>query len=165
VSEEEYRHSAAAQIQRAQASTKHGFYAEWTHGAYRARSGIRRADRKTINRLEQAIAAALPWAQQSDAFAIRELAKLLLRAERVDGYLSRTGELTAEGDAKRLTIERRNLSQTIMAWCRELGLTPSARAALGVNVGRGRLLEYDLAAAMSEGGEEPRPDFGEGPAE
>ena len=57
---------------------------------------------------------------------------------------------TAEdwGEVRRLVGELRGTLASLLAYSKELGLTPASRAALGLNVARGRALT--LAAAMED---------------
>jgi len=52
------------------------------------------------------------------------------------------------GEPRRLLSEYRQLRQTQLQYEAQLGMTPAARASLGVDIARG----LDLARAMSERG-------------
>ena len=71
-----------------------------------------------------------------DAAAVRLLAECLCRLDSVSDYLSRHGWQTEDGEVRPAVEVERRLRAEALDWMRELGLTPKARAALGLDLAR-----------------------------
>jgi phage terminase small subunit len=119
-----------------------------SHGIYRARTGLPASDRKRLARYERELLLLLPWVQETDATTVRSFCSLLLLRDKIMAAIGEAGVLNRKGEPRRLVGELRQTLQALLAYSKELGLTPASRAALGLTTARGRAL--DLAAAMSD---------------
>jgi hypothetical protein len=72
---------------------------------------------------------ALPSVSKLDLPAARELASLMVQAERVDAALADGRVETSAGDLRALLEHRRRLSRQLERWFTHFGLTPAARLA------------------------------------
>jgi len=136
-----YNVTPAVRKQRSEAATKHGIY--------RTRSGIRPADRRKLARYERELVSIAPWIQATDAGSVRSFCFLLVLRDKLLVAISEAGGiLNNEGEPRRLVSELRGTLTTLLAYSNALGLTPQARAALGLNVARGRALT--LAATLDD---------------
>lgn len=85
-----------------------------------------------------------------DVLALRLLAGCLVRLEDVTNYLTDNGWHNGEGKVRpALDVERR-LRREALDLCRELGLTPRARAALGLDLVNVASAEQRLTAHLAE---------------
>ena len=116
-------------------------------GIYRTRTGIPSADRKRLARYERALLGVLTWAQESDAYTIRSFARVLLLQDKIVAELGERGIVQDNGEPRRLVGELRQTLQLGLSFASALGLTPQARAALGVSVAK----MGDLAELMAGG--------------
>jgi hypothetical protein len=114
----------AERRQRQLAPIKTGLYV-------RATSGTRLRDRR-VGRLVAKVREVLPWLGIEDEPAIRGWAQLEVLATLVFADLRTRGIVNAQGEPRRLVTEFRHLRQAQLAYERELGMTPSARAALRI---------------------------------
>jgi hypothetical protein len=92
-----------------------------------------------------------------DGIAVNELVKVATALGVLDQYLAETGpflpglaELTAQPALVKL---RGQLSRQMIDLCKELGLTPRARAAMNLGSGQGPLARIAAAIAEAEGQE------------
>ena len=93
-----------------------------------------------------------PHLQRADLWAVTRYAELSWKFRRLAERMERMedgGLVRSDGEPRKLLAELRSLSDTLLRHERDLGITASSRAALGVNVTRLR----DLAAAMADGGQ------------
>jgi phage terminase small subunit len=90
-----------------------------------------------------------------DTVPVRLLAEALCRLEDVTAHLRDRGLLDSEGSVRPAVDLERRLRAEVLDLCRELGLTPRSRAALGLDLARG----LDLATAMSERDPERRAEM------
>lgn len=117
-----------------------------SHGLFvKAESGRRLRDRR-VRRLVARVRASMTWLMDSDVPAVRAWSELEIIGASVFADLVMNGLTNSQGDPRRLLGEYRMLRQTQLAYERELGMTPAARAALGVKAGQ----IQDLARAFSE---------------
>jgi hypothetical protein len=118
--------TTAARKQRQLAPLRTGLYVK-------AENGRRLRDRK-VRRLVAKMKAAMSWLAPSDDPACRAWAECEILASHVFGDLVRNGLTTDQDEPRRLLSEYRGLRSLQLAYEKELGMTPSARAALGIQV-------------------------------
>src|SRR5262249_23753641 len=111
----------------------------------KSKSGLRLRDEKT-RRLTRKLLAACHWFEKSDVPAVRAWCELEILSVQVYAELRQSGVVNAEGEARRLLHDYRQLRQTQAVLSRELGLTPAARMALKAS---GTKAAFDLASAMA----------------
>ena len=115
------------------------------HSLYAARTGHALRARR-VRRLVTAMYAAMRWLDPViDRAAARAWADLEHKVADVSTDLERRGMVNGKGEPRRLVSEYRQLLALQLAYSKELGLTPAARAALGLDVARGRMYEDALA--------------------
>jgi hypothetical protein len=125
----------------AQAST--GIYAK-------SESALRlRADR--VRRIVARMRKEMPWLTPADTPAMKGWAELEILSATVFAWLTRLNVLNSQGEPRRLLSEHRALKLAQLAYERELGMTPLARATLKLNTTRAA---FDLPSAMSAAAEE-----------
>lgn len=110
-----------------------------SHGGY-ARIAQRDLDAK-VREIYAAVGEDLPLREdgqvpRADAVALRLLAECLCRIESVSDYLSRRGWQDEDGEVRPAVDLERRLRAEALDLLRELGLTPAARAKLGVDLVR-----------------------------
>jgi phage terminase small subunit len=130
------------------APVKHGLYA-------RSPSALEIRGRK-VARLMRRLRVVAPWLEPSDESTARAYCELEILSAAIFARLSETGptKLTTDGrdlEVRALVDAHRHMKATQLAYARELGLTPLARAQLKVNGSRG---VFDLPSAMIEQVEE-----------
>lgn len=81
-----------------------------------------------------------------DREAVRQLARCLVRLDDVGAYLDQHGVLDRRGKERSAARAERRLRGEAARWLAALGMTPTARARLGLDLARAA----DLATAMSE---------------
>ena len=86
------------------------------------------------------------WLTESDRPAARSWAELEIIGASVFGDLLTRGYVNEQGEPRKLLNDWRLLKQTQLAYERELGMTPAARAAMRVDA----LTGDDLAARASK---------------
>ena len=133
--------SAAGKVRSSQNSLRHGLYS-------RTGSSLKLRSRRT-RRLVANLREVCPWLNDSDMPTVRAWAELEIVSATVFTVLEADGVVSGpdkSGDLapRRLLNEYRQLKATQLQYARELGLTPSARAALGLDVARGQLIEGAL---------------------
>lgn len=117
-------------------------------------------------KLEAQIAAALPVRDHDggppvhDMVMVRLLAITLVRLESVVRYVSKHGQLTRAGRVTPAVELEDKLTARAQKLAADLGMTPTSRAKLGLDLAR---TQVDLATLMSEAGDKPprtrpRPD-------
>lgn len=117
-----------------------------SHGLFvKAESGRRLRDRR-VRRLVARVRASMTWLMDSDVPAVRAWSELEIIGASVFADLVMNGLTNSQGDPRRLLGEYRMLRQTQLAYERELGMTPAARASLGVKA----IQIQDLATVMAE---------------
>lgn len=126
-----------AQRQRQLAAVKHGLYV-------RAPSGLRLRDRR-VRRLVRKVWPKLPWLQSSDASVVRSWAELEIVC--ANYFVLVKGGTASESQ----TDLWRRLKALKLTHERELGMTPMARAELGLTVTRQRDLARELSGLDGEG--------------
>ena len=89
-----------------------------------------------------------PWLSDTDRPALELLAGDIAKLRLSEGYLARKGEHDAEGKIRPQAHRADKLRERIFAKLEKLGGTPSSRAALGLDVARGRYYG-DLATRAS----------------
>ncbi len=98
-----------------------------------------------VRRLGRRVRKTCPWISDADAVALRAWAELELLCQAAFDKLRREGVFNPEGtDLRGLVQSYERIRRSQLVFSRELGLTPSARAAVG---GRRPM---DLASAMAE---------------
>ena len=111
-----------------------------THGAY-AQVAERELDEK-VGEVYRAISADVPVHDQdgslpaADAIPVRMLAESLVRRERVRESELRHGIEARDGKLRGIVEFGLRLDGQILRLCEQLGLTPRARAALGLDLAR-----------------------------
>lgn len=85
-----------------------------------------------VRRLVARMRIAMPWLEDSDLPACRSWAELEILSANAFAELNRRGILNEEGEPRRLLTDFRQLKQAQLAYERELGMTPVARATLKV---------------------------------
>lgn len=118
-----------------------------SHGGY-AEVAAARLDVKQTE-LVQALAADAPLRDHDgelprhDTVAVTMLAKCLCRLEDVEAYLTLRGLVDDEGSERPAVDLERRLRGEVADWLDALGMTPRARARLGLDVARAQT--FDLA--------------------
>lgn len=121
------------------------------HGAYaRSESALEIRGRK-VARLMRRLRIVAPWLEPSDESTMRAYCELEILSASIFASLATTGttKITVDGkdvEVRRLVDAHRQMKQAQLAYARELGLTPLARAALKV---AGSKAAFDLPSAMS----------------
>ena len=101
----------------------------------------------TLRKLVYRVYWMCPHLAPADVFAVSRYGALSLRFMRSESRLRALGELTQAGDPRKLLPEQRGLAAELRQHESALGITASARASLGVDVGRMRAM--DLASLMA----------------
>ncbi len=124
-----------------QNARKSGFYSHSTNElSLRARS---------VRRLVNKAYACCPWLTEMDAPTVRAWAEVVKLKAIAFNALEGMGIYRVDGDdiiGRRLLADYRQLSQTELAYAKELGFTPASRAAMRVDA----LTGDDLAARASK---------------
>jgi len=89
---------------------------------------------------------------REDTVAVLMLAKALCRLEDVEQYLTLNGLVDGEGEIRPAVDHERRLRAEVGDALDALGMTPRARAKLGLDVARAA--EFSLAQAMSSTGDD-----------
>ena len=124
------------------------------HGAY-ARLAAEELEGKT-REIFDALAADAPVRTPDgalpapDALVVRLLAECLVRRERVHTETLKHGLENRDGSLRGIAAFGLRLDEQALALCRELGLTPAARAKLGVDLVRGLAAIDQLDAHLAE---------------
>lgn len=122
-----------------------------THGLYaRSPSALEIRGRK-VARLMRRLRLVVPWLEPSDESTARAYCELEILSAAIFASLTKTGTTRVSADGKDLEVRalvdaHRQMKQAQLAYARELGLTPLARAALKV---AGTRSAFDLPSAMS----------------
>jgi hypothetical protein len=126
-----------------------------SHGAY-ARLPTERVDAKVLE-VAEAIGADAPVRADdgglpaADTIAARQLAEALCRLDDIDDYLRRRGWEDDDGKERPVLAYEGQLRRHVLDLLRELGMTPAARAKLGLDLvraaGASDRLDADLAAS------------------
>lgn len=119
-------------------ATKTGLYV-------RSAAGLRLRDEK-VRRLVRRMRVAMPWLEDADEPTARAWAQLEMLSDMAHTELRKRGILNSEGEPRRLLADFRQLRAAQLQYARELGMSPTSRAALKVAGTRAAL---DLAAAMA----------------
>ncbi len=94
-----------------------------------------------------------PHLQRADLWAVTRYAELSWKFRRLSELMERMGDaglVRQDLEPRKLLSELRALSDSILRHERDLGVTASSRAALGVDIGRMRRLTDDAASPVSE---------------
>ena len=127
-----------------------------THGGY-ARVAIERLDVK-VREVFDALAEDVPLKDRgalpaADTVAVRMLAETLCRLEDVSAHIRSFGLIDAESGAVKTVVDvEARLRREVADWLDSLGMTPRARAKLGLDVVRAASA-FDLASHWAQGGE------------
>jgi hypothetical protein len=121
-----------------------GNVAAMTHGAYSGRFMDERVGEIVAELL------ALPHVKDLDLPAAREVASLIVLAERVDAALADGRVESKRGQLRALLEHRRRLSAQLERWFEQFGMTPKARATWA---GRSTLAAQIRAIMESDGDE------------
>lgn len=125
-----------------------------THGAY-ARVAPERVSAK-VREVADALAQDAPVRADdgglpaADAVAVRQLAETLCRLEDIDAYLIRRGWEDESGKPRPVLEYEGRLRGHVLDLLRELGMTPRARAALGLDLVRAASAGDRLDAHLAE---------------
>jgi hypothetical protein len=87
---------------------------------------------RSVRRLVGKLYVALPWLTPADEPAARAWSELEILRQRVFSDLMTRGLTTSDGEARSLLREHRQMATTQLAYGRELGMTPAARASMGL---------------------------------
>lgn len=120
--------------QRQLAAVKHGLFV-------RAPSGLRLRSRK-VRRLAQKVRSVLPWLAKSDEPVLRTWCEFEITTAPM--FVAIDAGVATEGQID----QWRRLKIVQLAVARELGMTPSARAELGLTVSQGMTFTERLATAI-----------------
>ena len=131
--------SSAERQQRQEAPLKSSLYVKSPNGL--------RLRYRLVRRLVRKMKKVMPWLDAADDPACRAWAELEILGSYAFADLMDRGLTNRKGDPRRLLSDYRQLRQAQLGYGRELGLTPLARASLGLSVAR----MQDLASAMAEG--------------
>ena len=123
-----------ALAQRQTAAIRHGLHV-------RAPSGLRLRDRRT-RRLVRKVWRQLPWLQPSDQAAVRAWAEMEILCANAAADLFTNGALK-DGRPRDLLDAYRRLRRDQLQFAKALGMTPAARAELGLT-----LADMDLATSQ-----------------
>lgn len=88
----------------------------------------------------------------ADTVAVTLLAQQMLRLEDVREYLGRRGWQDKRGDPRKAVALEERLQASILRLLEQLGMTPAARAKLGVDIIRGLDLAQHWAGQEASGG-------------
>ena len=133
--------SAAQRRQRESARVTCGLYVK-------AANGLRLRTRR-VRRLVRKMWKVMPWLSPSDEPSARAWAELAILGARMFAELDTAGFLNAKThEPRRLVTEYRQLRRAQVAYSRELGMTPAARAALGLAVSTGQ--HHNVAAELAQ---------------
>lgn len=130
----------------------HGNRRHLIHGAYAAVSASR-IDAK-VREMFEAIAADAPVRADdgglpaADALPVRMLAEVLCRLDSIADYLARRGWQDEDGQPRSVLDIEHRLRTHAVELMKELGLTPAARAKLGLDVVRGLSAAEQLDAHL-----------------
>jgi len=130
-----------------------------SHGAY-ARVAVDRLDVKT-REIFDALSLDAPLRDRdgslpaADSVVVRLLADTLCRLDSIGEYLQRRGWQNEDGSPRSVLDTERYLRASALDLLREMGMTPRARAALGIDVVRGAGAAFDLARHWSDDGDGP----------
>lgn len=145
----------AIQIGQLKRGTSHpGNRSALKHGAM-ARIAARDLDAKT-REIMAALAADAPVRTAenelpaADAVAVRMLADALIRLERIGNYLDRRGWEGEDGKPRPVLEHDTRLRGHVLDLLKELGMTPAARAKLGLDLVRGLSHAEKLDAHIAE---------------
>lgn len=119
----------------------HGNQRHLTHGAYAA-VPLSRIDAK-VREMFEAIAADAPVRDAdgglpaADALPVRMLAEVLCRLDSIADYVNRRGWEDEDGNPRSVLDYEHRLRSQAVELMKELGMTPAARAKLGLDLVRG----------------------------
>lgn len=114
---------------------------------YAVKSGAHSENRRT-SRLAAKVWATLPWLEPTDEPAVRAWSQAEILSTELYACLMAEGVVTDDGRVTGLLAEWRRTQEFKLRLERELGMTPTSRASLGVDVARGRAL--DLASEIAQ---------------
>ena len=124
-----------------------------THGAYAA---LKLGGR--VDELADALRPQIPAFDEVDDVALRVLSLALARLERAAEALEANSKAT---ELERLRQDARGWANTVLRYCDALGMTPTARARLGLTLVRARELTEEQARPLPTlrqgAGPAPRP--------
>jgi ABC-type sulfate transport system substrate-binding protein len=151
-----YRSADPDKRARQLANLRPGGVSRLTHGAY-APIAAAQFDAKT-REIFQAIAADAPVQDHgglpaADSLAVAELARVLIRRDRIVDYVNRRGYEDDSGNVRPVVSELAKMDAVILNYLEALGMTPRSRAKLGLDLARLQSPQ-DRFAAKLEGGEQ-----------
>jgi hypothetical protein len=96
----------------------------------------------------------MPWLTPADTPAMKGWAELEILSATVFAWLTRLNVINGQGEPRRLLSEHRALKLAQLAYERELGMTPLARATLKLNTTRAAFdLPLELLKSVEDIGE------------
>ena|ERR1035437_563712 len=111
-----------------------------------------RADR--VRRIVARMRKEMPWLTPADTPAMKGWAELEILSATVFAWLTRLNVINGQGEPRRLLSEHRALKLAQLAYERELGMTPLARATLKLNTTRAAFdLPLELLKSVEDIGE------------
>lgn len=120
------------------------------HGAYASGKSVLRLRARAVRRLVDQLYVACPWLGPTDVQTARKWAEVVKVGASLFAALEVAGPYnTSGGDVipRRILSEYRQLAALELQLATALGLTPVARATLGVDIARGRA--YDAASEIA----------------
>ncbi len=122
------------------------------HGLNSRNKVVLKLRSRAVFRLVRNLYGIAPWLTATDRSTVQSWAEVVKLKAAAFAALERDGpyRLTPDGDTvgRRLLGEYARLAVLELAYAKELGLTPAARASLGVSVATGR--HMDLASAIAQ---------------
>ena len=121
------------------------------HGLYTNDTNVLQLRARAVRRLVAKAYEVAPWLGPTDLPMVRKWAEVSKLGASMFAVLERLGPYRKDGEdliARRLLGEYRLLAQLELAYAQQLGLTPASRAALGVDVAKGRA--FDIATQIAE---------------
>jgi hypothetical protein len=114
-----------------------------THGFYSQDKNVLKLRARAVRRLVAAAYKVCPWLTDTDIHTVRSWAEVVKLKAAAFAALEKTGPFAVrDGDlqGRKLLSDYERLSKLELAYAERLGLTPTSRIQLGVDVARGRVL-------------------------
>jgi hypothetical protein len=113
---------------------------------YAVKSGAHSFNRRT-SRLSAKLWDALPWLADTDEPVVRAWAQAEILSTELFAYLMKEGVINSDGGVSGLLAEWRRTKQHQLKLEQEMGMTPSSRAKLGLDIARGQSIDFAVAIA------------------